>query len=361
MKIALTGGGTAGHVMVGSVLIPMLVQEGWCTIYIGSNHGAERKIIVDQGLAQYYPIPTGKLRRYFSFKNLVDPFKIIGGILKAYRILKKEAPHVIFSGGGYVAVPVVIAAWLLGIPVLLRETDYTVGLANRICLKFAAAVTVTFPDTASQISTVPVSSYGLIIRPSLLQPAESKIAFQDEKPVLLVMGGSLGAQALNQAVRKDLPLLLQRYHIVHLCGANHTDDAYDHVDGYRQFSYLEDMASAYQAADYVIMRCGSNAICEGLALGKRMICVPLTKLGSRGEQYDNAQFAVQNGNGIIVDEAELCGQAIVNAVENLVKHPQNNGMVLSQLQLRQNCMAQIAQLHTLGKDKLHRDFKENID
>lgn len=361
MKIVLTGGGTAGHAMVGSVLIPILVREGWCVVYIGSDHGAERRIIEEQGFAKYHPIPTGKLRRYISFQNLVDPFKIIGGILKAYRVLKKEAPHVIFSGGGYVSVPVVLAARVLGIPVLLRETDYTVGLANRICLKFAAGVTVTFSDTAQQISTVPVSSKGLIIRPTLLQPSERKLAFQDKKPVLLVMGGSLGAQALNRAVREDLPMLLCRYNIIHLCGDNHTDDTYDHVGGYQQFAYLEDMSSAYQAADYVIMRCGSNAVCEGLALGMRMICVPLPKSGSRGEQFDNAQFAVRNGNAIMVNEAELCGNAIVDAVTNLNKLPQNNGMVLTQVQLYQNCMAQIAQLHRLGLGKLHHDFMEYID
>lgn len=361
MKIVLTGGGTAGHVMVGSVLIPILVREGWDAVYIGSNYGAERRIIEEQGIARYYPIPTGKLRRYFSLKNLVDPFKLMCGILKAHRILKKEAPHVIFSGGGYVSVPVVVAARVLGIPVLLRETDYTVGLANRICLKFAAGATVTFPDTARQISTVPVSSKGLIIRPALLQPSVRKFAFQDKKPVLLVMGGSLGAQALNRAVRKDLSLLLNRYNIIHLCGADNMDDVYENVDGYQQFAYLEDMAAAYQAADYIVMRCGSNTVCEGLALGMQMICVPLTKSGSRGEQYNNAQFAVQNGNASIVNEAELCGQTIIDAVKNLNRRRPNNGMVLTQPQLWQNCMAQIAQLYTLGLDKLHHDFMENID
>lgn len=249
----------------------------------------------------------------------------------------------------------------MGIPVLLRETDYTVGLANRICLKLAAAVTVTFSDTTQQIRNVPVSSKGLIIRPTLLQPSACKFTFQNTRPILLVMGGSLGADAINRAVRKELPLLLNHYNIIHLCGVNNIDDVYNNIDGYRQAEFLEDMASAYQSADYVVMRCGSNAVCEGLALGKQMICVPLTKSGSRGEQYDNAQFAVQNGNAFIVNEAKLCAQTIIDAVAHLNMQPQNNQMVLTRLQLRQNCMAQIAHLHKLGMEKLHQDFMENIN
>lgn len=360
MKIVLTGGGTAGHAMVGSILTPLLVRSGWSAVYIGSASGAERKLIEKQALASYHAIPTGKLRRYFSLKNLAAPFQLMAGIIKSYGILKKEAPHVVFSGGGYVSVPVVIAAWALGIPVLLRETDYTVGLANRICLPFAAAVYVTFPDTAKQINTVPVRNDGIIVRPALLQPSASTFVFQTEKPILLVMGGSLGAAAVNQAVRKDLPLLLSRYHVIHLCGVGNTDDAYADLNGYQQLEYLEDMASAYQAAAYVLMRCGSNAVCEGLALGKRMICVPLTKSGSRGEQYDNAAFAAQNGNAVILNEAALCGQTILDAAQNLDKQPPKSNWKLTPLQLHQNCMAQIAQLRTLGLDKLHRDFMENI-
>lgn len=360
MKIALTGGGTAGHAMVGSVLIPMLADMGWNTIYIGSINGAERKIIKKQGIAKYYAIPTGKLRRYFSFQNLLDPFKIVSGIVKAYSILKKERPHIIFSGGGYVGVPVVVAAKVLGIPILLRETDYTIGMANKICSKLATSVTVTFPDTAKQIKNVPVSNHGMIVKPTLLQPSSSKFIFENKKPTILVMGGSLGAAAINMGVKKDLHTLLSHYNIIHLCGNNNIDTEYDNVDGYMQLPFLDDMAGAYQAADYLLMRCGSNAVCEALALGKPMICVPLTKSGSRGEQYDNAEFAVKNGNGVILDESRLCARTIMDAITNLTNQVKNVDMKLTSEALYQNCMAQIAQLNALGLDRLHQDFVENI-
>lgn len=220
-RIVLTGGGTAGHVMPNLALLPKLRNRGWEVLYVGSYDGMERALIEDQQIP-YYPVATGKFRRYLSTQNLTDPFRVVKGLFQSYRLLKKLRPQVVFSKGGFVAVPVTIGAWLNRIPVILHESDLTPGLANRLALPFATAVCATFPETIKHLPADKRILTGNPIRPELLTGRREQglklCGFTPDKPVLLVMGGSLGSVTINKLIRAILPDLLLQYQVAHICG-----------------------------------------------------------------------------------------------------------------------------------------------
>lgn len=359
MKIVFTGGGTAGHAMVNKALIPMMSQEGWETLYVGSHQGVENKMIKEQGIAQYFPISTGKLRRYLSWKNVTDVFRVLNGIREAYEILKKERPHVVFSGGGFVSVPVVLAAAALKIPVVIRETDVSVGLANKICMRFAKKVYVSFPDTKAQIKHTEVADCGILVRPELLEVSSPRQEDTDF-PTILVMGGSLGSGAINQFVWRHLEKLQLRYDLIHVCGKGHVNPDVPNQPAYWQYGFVEDMGALYQKADIVVTRCGSNAINEGLALGKRMICIPFPSKFSRGEQKGNAEYAVRNGCAVILEEDQLTLENLIKAVELVQKKKINPKLILTKESLDFNCREQIAGIKSCAVRNLEECFARNI-
>lgn len=308
-KIIMTGGGTAGHVTPNLALVPGLKKRGFEIKYIGSKDGIEKEIIRDANIP-YYEISSGKLRRYFDFKNFSDPFKVMKGVIEANKILKKEKPDVIFSKGGFVAVPVVIAASMKKIPVISHESDLTPGLANKLSAPFCNKLCVTFRESLNYIKDNKGVLTGTPIREEILNGSKEKgkeiCKFKDNKEILLVIGGSLGAKSINEAVRNNLEELLENYNIIHICGKNNLDKNLNGKNGYLQFEYVkEELPHLLKAADYVISRAGANVIFELLALNKPTLLIPLSKKISRGDQILNAKSFEKEGYSIILDEDEM--------------------------------------------------------
>lgn len=359
MKIVLTGGGTAGHAMVNKVMIPWLLKdEGDKVIYIGSHKGAERSLVESEEDITYYPISTGKLRRYLSLKNVLDFFKVFAGILEAYRILKKEEVNVVFSGGGFVSLPVVFAAHFLKIPVIIRETDRSIGLTNRICIPLANKIYTTFPDTLYQLQGRDCEWGGIIVRPELLEK-ERAVSNKEDLPTMLIMGGSLGSEKINQTVWEQAEELCRHFKVIHLCGRGKTQTGFS-VSGYSQYEYAENMEKLYGQADIVVTRCGSNAISEGLALGKRMICIPLSSKYSRGEQLANAKYAVLHGNAAILTEEGLCAETMIKIAKKLLKKPINRECLLDKDKLSCNCHQLLKEIRKEGMENLQARMIHNI-
>lgn len=318
-KIVLTGGGSAGHVTANIAIIPKLRKAGWQIEYIGSETGIEKQIITGFGGIPYHAIPAGKLRRYFDLKNLKDPFNVMRGITQAYFLLRRLKPQIVFSKGGFVAVPVVIASWLNKIPVIIHESDMSPGLANKISLPFAAKVCVTFPETLTYINSNKAIHMGTPIREDILDGDPDRgfelCGFHTHKPVLLIMGGSLGSQRINRAVREQLDLLAARFQIVHICGKDNIDPSYFHITNYKQFEYINaELADILSICDMVVSRSGSNSIFEFLALRKPMLLIPLSKDASRGDQILNAQSFERMGYCQVLYEEELGKQALYKAI-----------------------------------------------
>ena len=237
----------------------------------------------------YYGISSGKLRRYFDVKNFTDPARILKGYAEAGKIIKKVKPHVIFSKGGFVTVPVVFAAKRKKVPCVLHESDISPGLANRLCIPSAAAVCANFPETLSHLPEEKSYLTGSPIRKELFSGNRLKgldfCGFSTQKPVILVIGGSLGSVRVNEAVREILPQLLEKYQIIHLCGKDKVDESLKGTEGYVQFEYIQkELCDLLDAADIVISRAGANAICELLALHKPNILIPLSLEASREDQ-----------------------------------------------------------------------------
>lgn len=319
-RIVLTGGGTAGHVMPNLALIPEL-KNSWEVYYIGSEVGMEREIIRQAGIP-YYPIATGKLRRYLSLKNLTDPFLVLKGLTQAYFILRKLRPLVIFSKGGFVSVPVVIAAWLNRIPVILHESDLTPGLANRLCLPFSRLICATFPETIPFLPAKKSILTGNPIRKELFTGSKeeglSLCGFTKEKPVLLVTGGSLGSVKINRVVRSVLPDLLTIFQVVHICGKGHIDQTLKNKKGYAQFEFVStELPSILAAADICLSRAGANFIFELLALKKPTLLIPLSKQASRGDQILNARSFEKQRFSMVLMEEEITAELLVEKIKEL--------------------------------------------
>ena len=327
IKIVLTGGGTAGHVTPNLALLPYLKEKG-CTInYIGSYEGIEKGLIETAGIP-YHGISSGKLRRYFDVKNFSDPLKVMKGFFEARKLLKKLKPDIVFSKGGFVSVPVVLAAKTRRIPCIIHESDITPGLANRICIPMAKKVCANFPETMKYLPEDKAVLTGTPIREELFKG--SKIAgldfcdFTANKPVIMIVGGSTGAVALNEAVRDLLPTLLRDYQIVHLCGKGKMAKEHENVKWYRQFEYIgKEMKDLFAAADLVISRAGANSICELLALRKPHILVPLSAAASRGDQILNAESFENQGFSYVLQEEDLTNDTLLRAIRSVMEHKQD--------------------------------------
>ena len=316
-KIMLTGGGTAGHVTPHLALLPELKARGFSVQYIGSYNGMEKDLVEAEKIP-YFGISSGKLRRYFSWKNFSDPFRVIKGYFEAKKILKKERPDVLFSKGGFVSAPVVWAARRLKIPAMIHESDMTPGLANKLCFKAASKVCCNFPETVKYLPADKAVASGCPIRRELLAGSREEglkfAGFDGKKPVLLVIGGSSGALSVNQKVRAILPELLKTFDVVHLTGKGKQDESIA-LPGYVQFEYIsEELKDLFAAAEVVISRAGANAICELLALQKPALLIPYGTAASRGDQVLNANSFVAQGYSEMLDEAAATPEDVLQAV-----------------------------------------------
>lgn len=339
-RIVFTGGGTAGHVTPNLALIPHFVESGWEVHYIGTEAGIERGLIEPLGTVTYHAIHSGKLRRYFDLKNFTDPFRVLQGSVEAIWLMRKIAPHVLFSKGGFVSVPVVYAAFINRVPAVLHESDMTPGLANKITIPCAKVLCTTFPETAASIGSKAVYT-GTPLRASLFNGSRAKglsfLGFDGNKPVLMMMGGSSGAVSVNSALREALPALLKRFDVAHLCGKGNVDKALAELPGYRQLEYAsEELPDLYAAADLLLSRAGANALSEIHALKKPALLVPYPKEASRGDQIVNARSFEKRGFSNVLMQEELTADTLTREIlrlfaekERLIRameaSPQSNG------------------------------------
>ena len=317
-KIVLTGGGTAGHVTPNMALIERLKQMNYDITYIGSVDGIEKGLIEGMKIP-YYGISSGKLRRYFSLKNFTDPFRVIKGYFQAKRLLKEIDPDVVFSKGGFVAVPVVFAAKKRGIPAVIHESDMTPGLANKLCIKKAEKICCNFEATLADLPAGKAVHTGTPLRKELFTGTRERGLeinhFTNGMPVILIVGGSTGAARVNEAVRKVMPKLLENFQVIHICGKGKTDPDFDHIQGLRQYEYVsDDLKDMFAAADIVISRAGANAVSELLALKKPNILIPLS-IGSRGDQVLNAEAFEKNGYSYLLREEDLTEENLLKAID----------------------------------------------
>ncbi len=326
-RIVLTGGGTAGHVTPNLALLPSLKEAGYEITYMGSYDGIEKRLIEDFGIP-YVGIATGKFRRYLDVKNLTDPFRVIKGYGEARKFLKEYQPDVVFSKGGFVSVPVVRAAASLKIPCIIHESDMTPGLANKLCFPVAKKICCNFPETFDMLPEEKAVLTGTPIRAELAQGSRlaglEMCGFTANKPVIMVIGGSLGAANVNKAVRDALPRLLEKYQVVHLCGKDKLDNLLLTTPGYKQFEYLKaELKDIFAMADIVISRAGANAICELLALRKPNILIPLPASSSRGDQLLNAQSFEVQGFSLVLHEDDLTTALLLERVDHLYENRQS--------------------------------------
>ena len=320
-RIILTGGGTAGHVTPNIALLPRLKELQYDIHYIGSYGGIEKELIEQFGIP-YHGISSGKLRRYFSLQNFTDPFRVIKGFSEAKKLIKLLEPDVIFSKGGFVSVPVVMAGKKCKVPTIIHESDMTPGLANKLSIPSATKVCCNFPETAEHLPVDKAVLTGSPIRQELLSGNKAKAreftGLTSDKPVILIIGGSLGAAAVNQAVRNILPELLKDFQVIHLCGRNKLDASLQGLNGYVQYEYIKDeLKDLFALTDIVISRAGANAICELLALHKPNLLIPLSANASRGDQILNARSFERQGFSMVLEEEELTNESLLSAVHHL--------------------------------------------
>lgn len=324
-KIVMTGGGTAGHVTPNIALMPALKNSGYEISYIGSYEGIEKGLIEGQKIP-YYGISSGKLRRYFDIKNFSDPFKVLKGYHQSVKLLKQLKPDIVFSKGGFVSVPVILAAKRCKIPAIIHESDITPGLANKLAIPNATKVCCNFPETLAYLPKEKAVLTGSPIRKELLSGDAKKAfafcSFTDEnKPVILIIGGSTGSKAINTAIRELLPDLLKKYNIIHLCGKGNLDNSLNTLSGYTQFEYInEELSDLFALSTLVISRAGANAICELLALHKPNILIPLSAAASRGDQILNAASFEKSGYSYVLEEEKVSNETLLAAINHVMEN-----------------------------------------
>lgn len=319
--IVLTGGGSSGHVTPNIALLPGLKRAGYTIHYIGSHSGIEKQLIEKEGIP-YHSISTGKLRRYFDLKNITDVFRVLAGLRQAYVLLGKIKPLAVFSKGGFVSCPVVWAAWLRKIPAVIHESDITPGLTNKLSMPFAKKVCYTFPESESHIPAGKGIRTGMPIREGLLAgnclTGKKICGFGNAKPVILVIGGSLGSEKINGIVHSMLDTLLKDFNICHVCGKGNLNRELEDKKGYRQFEYVdEEQPHLYALADLVVSRAGATVLYEILAIGKPSLLIPLSRAASRGDQILNAASFEKNKYGMVLQEENLSGESFVKAIYEL--------------------------------------------
>lgn len=330
--IVLTGGGSAGHCTPHLALLPYIKNHFDKIYYVGSKNGIEKDIIEKEKI-QYFSVPCAKLKRKITVDNLAMPAVVLSGIIKAGKILDEIKPDVIFSKGGYVSVPTVIAAKQRKIPVIAHESDYTVGLANKLTAKYCKKVLTSFPDTAKTLKNG--EFIGSPIRNSIYKVSKKAaletFGFSGKKPVLLVTGGSLGAKAINTALRDALDELLTKYDIIHICGKGNVCEQIN-TQGYYQTEYMQKIENAFAAADVCVTRAGSNSCFELLSIKMPCVFVPLPKGVSRGDQVLNALYFEKLGLASVLQQNSLTAASLINYInaayanrfnlsKNFEKHP----------------------------------------
>ena len=323
-KIIRTSGGDGGHVTPNIALFDSLQKDGYEIHYIGSYEGIEKGLIEDKKIP-YYGISSGKFRRYRSWKNLTDPFRVLHGFFQARRLLGRIRPNVVFSKGGFVSVPVVMAAKTRHIPVIIHESDLTPGLANKLAMPSATKVCCNFPETLPYLPKEKAVLTGSPIRQELLhgnkQAAKDFCGFTGDLPILMVMGGSIGSVYINNAIRGCIDTLLTKYQIIHLCGKGNIDESLKDKKGYAQFEYIsENLPDLFAAADLVVARAGANSICELLALHKPNILIPLSRNASRGDQILNANSFAKQGFSAVLEEEEVTSEKLMATIDNVMAH-----------------------------------------
>jgi len=320
-RLVFTGGGTAGHVTPNLALIHVLLSE-FEIHYVGSNTGVERHLVEAEGIA-YHAVTSGKLRRHLTLKNSLTPFKLLLGVIQAYVLIRKLKPKLVFSKGGFVALPVVVGAWLNRVPVIAHESDLSPGLANKLSFPFVSTVCVTFDAGKNYFkNSTKVRVTGTPIRPELLQGnCEAGLAqcgFNQDKPCVLVIGGSQGAKILNTCIRDQLDDLCMRFNIIHLCGAGKLDTGLLGRAGYFQLEYAnQELPDLFAASDLILSRAGANALYEILALEKPHVLVPLSRRYSRGDQIDNARYFEKKGVSVVLDEENMTSSDVRDALDDV--------------------------------------------
>ena len=348
-RIILTGGGTAGHVTPNIALIPRLQELGYDIQYIGSYTGIEKELI-EAFHIPYHGISSGKLRRYFSLQNFTDPFRVLKGLGEAKKLVRELKPDVIFSKGGFVSVPVVLAGKRAKVPVIIHESDMTPGLANKLAIPSATKVCCNFPETLENLPKEKAILTGSPIRQELLSgnkiAAMEMCGFSADKPVILVIGGSLGSVAVNTAVRAALPELLEDFQVVHLCGKGKLDESLVNTKGYKQFEYVKnELRDIFAMSTLVISRAGANAICELLALRKPNLLIPLSANASRGDQILNARSFERQGFSTVLEEEDVTKESLLDSIHKLY----------------QNRMAYIDAMHNSGQQDSIRTIIQLIE
>jgi UDP-N-acetylglucosamine--N-acetylmuramyl-(pentapeptide) pyrophosphoryl-undecaprenol N-acetylglucosamine transferase len=321
-KILFTGGGSSGHVTPNLAIITLLKQQGYEVNYMGSETGIEKEVIKHANIP-YFSIATGRMRRYLTWRNLFDPFNVLVGIFQAVFYIRKIKPDAIFSKGGFVSVPVVIAGWLNRIKIYVHESDYSPGLANKLSFPFATKILLTFPETEKYISQKSkLEKTGSPIRSEFFsadpQKGRALCGFDNNKKMILVIGGGLGSKLINETIRQILPDLSSHFYIAHICGIDKTDKHYDQFPGYKQFEYLhQEIFDVMSAADIIISRAGSNSLYEFLVLKKPHLLIPLSKKASRGDQIQNAKYYQDKGLSYVLEEENLTTESLLSGIKQL--------------------------------------------
>ncbi len=320
--LVCTGGGTAGHVFPGLAVIEQLSADVTTVVWIGSRRGIEREIVTARGI-QYVAIPSGKLRRYLSVRNLTDIFRVLAGIVVSLFVLARLKPACLFSKGGFVAVPPVIAAWILRIPIITHESDYDPGLATRIIARFADRVCVAYPETAGFFAARYSSRIvvtGNPVRSAITRGVAEKgrkfIGLEAAYPVVFVLGGSLGAVQINDLIAMIRPQLLDRCFLVHQTGAHEQGVA---VPGcFSRPFFRDELPDILAAADLVVSRAGAGSIWEFAATGTPAILIPLPGGGSRGDQIRNADVYARSGAALVLDPETVTAADLLRAIDRLL-------------------------------------------
>ena len=350
-RIVLTGGGTAGHVSPNQALIPLLLAEGWDIHYIGTKAGIERTLIEPMQGVTYHAVSSGKLRRYFDWKNFTDPFRVIAGMMQSFAVIRKLKPSIVFSKGGFVSVPVVVGGWLCGVPVVMHESDITPGLANKLCKPFAKAVCTTFPECTKLLGAKGVQT-GTPLRAQIFSGDRAKglamAGFDGQKPVLMMIGGSLGAQTVNAVLRESLDALLPRYDVLHVCGKGNLAPDLEGKKGYKQFEYLSaELPDAFACADIMLSRAGSNSLSELMALCKPALLIPYHS--GRGDQVLNANSLKARGLAHVMIQSDMNADSLPKAIDALWEDKDLLIQRLSALENSDGTQAVLAQIHKYAK------------
>ncbi|MBF0699086.1 UDP-N-acetylglucosamine--N-acetylmuramyl-(pentapeptide) pyrophosphoryl-undecaprenol N-acetylglucosamine transferase [Streptococcus danieliae] len=339
-KIVFTGGGTVGHVTLNLLLIPKFIANGWEVHYIGDRKGIEYEQLEKSGLpVHFHSIATGKLRRYFSWQNLWDVFKVAWGTLQSFFYLLKIHPQVLFSKGGFVSVPPVMAAKVLGIPVYIHESDLTMGLANKIAYKFSKRLFSTFQlegdySRVEHVGAISKLEKGHHQLSNEMQEMAAEL-FDPAKQTLLFIGGSGGAKVFNDFVDQNRQALLERYNLINLTGDKKLEESSPGL--YRLAFARETYRDLMELADIVITRGGSNTLFELVALEKLHVIVPLGKEASRGDQLENAAYFEKKGYAPTIQEPDLT----LDRLETTI------GQLQEQAEAFQDAMAQSVDLISL--------------